>query len=38
MEFVTISLEASKEALKRAAKEASKAALEGTKKLLKVLK
>ncbi len=33
MEFVTISLEASKEALKGAAKEASKAALEGTKKV-----
>ena len=33
MEFVTISLEAAKEALKEAAKEASKAALEGAKKV-----
>ena len=33
MEFVTISLEASKEALKEAAKEASKATLEGAKKV-----
>lgn len=33
MEFVTISLEATKEALKEAAKEASKATVEGTKKV-----